>query len=137
MPVSNFHRNIGTAFALRFPGRVWRLNSLRVLEMIMVPSTILPGTLQKVVHCQLEEGRATAQGYGILIGGNGEYVFFVDSALRDSRLDDLQVGQSVFYSPELGPFGRAFEVWTFSSNAGTRQRGPSLPPGIAEENNHE
>lgn len=83
--------------------------------MIMVVPELLPGVLEKIVHCQLEDGSgghvSVAQGYGLLKGRHGESIYFVDTALRDIRLKDLKVGQTVYYAPELGPLSRAVEVW--------------------------
>lgn len=93
----------------------------------MSSSDLIRGTMQRVVHVHVGVGSVECEGYGILLSASGETVFFVDSALQDTYLGDLRVGQTVFYAPELGPFARAAEVWTKSV-----RRNPDTTPGIIE-----
>ena len=53
-------------------------------------------------------------GYGIVRSTNGDDVFFVSAAAADC-FKDLQVGDSVVFSLEPGPFSRAARVWTEAS----------------------
>lgn len=50
-------------------------------------------------------------GYGILQDNHGRDIFFVDSALQDARLTELEVGQQVGYVIDSGPLSWAAKVW--------------------------
>ena len=72
------------------------------------------GTIKKLVRmaASTDRGRGGAvasarEGYGIISGHDGEQVFFVDSAVKDGRFDDLERGQCVRYTLEDGPLLRA------------------------------
>ena len=66
------------------------------------------------------------QGYGILRDQGGQDVFFVDSAVCDVDFADLQTGTRVTYVMELGPLGRAAQVWV--QLRGTQVAQPSSEP---------
>ena len=46
-------------------------------------------------------------GYGLVRDEDGEEVFFVDSVVIKGRFQELEIGQSVFFELESGPFLRA------------------------------
>jgi len=98
------------------------------------------GTIKKLVRTAsvLVPQRSGAdgpdgEGYGIISGATGEQVFFVDSAVRDGRFDDLERGQRVRYTLEEGPLMRAAIVQPTDTNhqPGAAPRTP--PAGLEAE----
>lgn len=90
----------------------------------MTDNQIRAGKITKIVHVRFaatsggdEANVDGSHGYGILQGDDGYDVFFVDSALQDAQLTELEKGRDTLYIMESGPLGRAAKVWTTRKNA--------------------
>jgi cold shock CspA family protein len=71
------------------------------------------GTIKKLVRVAPPTAsveQAGNDGYGIIRGQDGRDVYFVSSAVRGCRFDQLASGQDVRYTVEEGPLGRAATV---------------------------
>lgn len=79
------------------------------------------GRVTKVIHVRFapsdtgcESSMEACDGYGILQDSNGGEIYFVDAALQNIRLRDLQIGTLVEYVKEQGPLQRASKIWALT-----------------------
>ena len=72
------------------------------------------GTIKKLVRvpCAHEQshGETPTEGYGIILGEDGQEVFFLDSVVNHVAFCELKRGQEVRYVIEEGPLSRAAVV---------------------------
>jgi cold shock CspA family protein len=95
----------------------------------MANDPIRTGKITKVVHVRFAAGRGGHEtaldrcvGYGILQGADGQDVFFVDTAVQDALLTDLDAGDAALYVMESSPLHRAAQVWVASSRTQIEQQ---------------
>lgn len=78
------------------------------------------GRITKVVRVPVASGGSNSddlEGYGILRSELGTDVFFV-GAVAEQEFKDLEVGDSVCFTLEPGPFARASKVWVQAAELG-------------------
>jgi cold shock CspA family protein len=71
------------------------------------------GTIKKLILVAPREPNQPKEGYGIILSQDGREVFFLHSAVADDGFEELQSGQTVGFSIEDGPLGRASAVVPF------------------------
>jgi cold shock CspA family protein len=82
-------------------------------------ATLSTGTIIKLIRLAspCPPGEVTADdGYGIIRGHDGHDVYFVNSAVKGCRFDELASGLEVRYAVEEGPLGRAASVYPVTSD---------------------
>ena len=78
-----------------------------------VVALLRTGTITKLVRLALPRSPgepADENGYGIIRDSDGHDVYFINSAVRGCRFDELVSGQEVRYRVEEGPLSRAVTV---------------------------
>ena len=75
----------------------------------MAIGTIKKRVLVSSAHPPFADASPT-EGYGIILGEDGQEVFFLDSVVNAGAFCDLKQGQRVRYTIEKGPLRRATSV---------------------------